>query len=209
LLCYPVNFFKLTDARTGGFKESLFGVIDRTKTDVGARLLKATILGPPTDLLTITTRQNLVEAFLHSDAADLVNLNETLARLPKLDRLLTGIATLTGGQQHAMSAKARRNIDTLIALKSTLAIFPEIAECTRALAACVETKDKGSASSSKDGSSIFLSAVGDNCTFEASLCLIMLSRLSTLIICTHACRQAIRFINYGTMAGFFEVERQD
>ena len=143
-------------------------MINRTRTDVGSRLLKATILGPPTDVLTINTRLDLVQAFLHSEAANWVALGDALSSLPKLDKLLTGIATVAGSQQ-AASAKARRNIDTLIALKATLALFPEIAECMRDMATTVESKSKGAAGGSQGDTALFLSAVAENCTFEESI----------------------------------------
>jgi DNA mismatch repair ATPase MutS len=55
------------NARTGSQKESLFGIINHTKTDVGARFLKAQLLGPPTDEATINTRLQMVEFILASD----------------------------------------------------------------------------------------------------------------------------------------------
>jgi len=54
----------ISNAKSGNQKDSLFGVINFTKTIVGARLLRATILRPLTDIITLETRLDLVEMLL-------------------------------------------------------------------------------------------------------------------------------------------------
>lgn len=81
------NLELISNTRSGNQKESLFGVINHTKTVVGARLLRSNILRPSTgedkravalfsaayrsnllpaltDIPTITTRLDVVELFL-------------------------------------------------------------------------------------------------------------------------------------------------
>ena len=50
------NLEVVADRRSGKHKMSLFGVVNATKTKVGARLLRGTLMAPPVDRGTIETR---------------------------------------------------------------------------------------------------------------------------------------------------------
>jgi DNA mismatch repair ATPase MutS len=55
----------ISNARTGSQKEgTLYGIINKTKTDVGAKALKANLLAPLTDKVTIEGRLALIELFI-------------------------------------------------------------------------------------------------------------------------------------------------
>ena len=54
----------ITNAKNGNQKESLFGVINFTKTIVGARLLRSNLLRPYMDILTLNTRFDMIEFLL-------------------------------------------------------------------------------------------------------------------------------------------------
>ena len=69
---------------------TLFEVINRTKTSMGARLLKKWLLKPLIDKSYITKRQNLVETFSKS-ALLLADTRESLKGTPDLERVLTKI----------------------------------------------------------------------------------------------------------------------
>lgn len=54
----------LANARTGSARDSLFGVVNRTQTAVGTRLLRAQLVSPVNDLFTLNTRFDAVEDLL-------------------------------------------------------------------------------------------------------------------------------------------------
>jgi len=55
-----LNLELITNARDGNQRESLFGIINHTKTVVGARFLKSNILRPNIDVSTIQTRLEII-----------------------------------------------------------------------------------------------------------------------------------------------------
>jgi DNA mismatch repair protein MSH4 len=58
----------VVNARSGNQQCSLFGVMNRTKTAVGARLLRSNILNPCTDVPTILERSNLASHIIFSSS---------------------------------------------------------------------------------------------------------------------------------------------
>ena len=62
-----VHHLELIASSHGSVKTSLFGVVNHTRTAVGARLLRAQILSPPSTLDTITRRQDAVEELLSDE----------------------------------------------------------------------------------------------------------------------------------------------
>jgi DNA mismatch repair protein MutS len=100
--------------REGTREGSLLGVMDRTMTAGGARLLKAWVLEPLAQVPDILHRQDGV-ADLLGDPARLKRLREALARLHDVDRLLARIACGRGSARE------------LVSLRETLARTPEIA----------------------------------------------------------------------------------
>ena len=114
-----INHLELvSNARTGSSKYSLFGTINNTKTVVGARLLKACLLRPSTDVTTINTRLDCVELLLKNNRS-FGQIIEILGKFPDLDRVLTGLTTVPK-QINAKTASV--SIDTLICLKDTLKV---------------------------------------------------------------------------------------
>ena len=57
----------LRNSRSGNQRESLFGVINHTRTSVGAQKLREFLLQPSADVATITARQDLVEILTSSE----------------------------------------------------------------------------------------------------------------------------------------------
>ncbi len=107
---------------SGNNKECLFGIINNTKTTVGARLLKSNILRPHTDAVTIETRLDLVELLLKGNKK-FSEIVRVLTLYPDLDKLLTGLTTIPK-KQNAKTAKL--GIDTLISLKETLLVSNQL-----------------------------------------------------------------------------------
>lgn len=81
--------------RTGQAQGSLLGVLDRTVTPMGGRLLRRWVNEPLLELTRLVARQNAVEAFFHNATARQEAI-DTLKRIGDLERLtnraLTGIA---------------------------------------------------------------------------------------------------------------------
>jgi DNA mismatch repair protein MSH4 len=124
-----INLELISNLRSGGQKESLFGAINYTKTVVGARLLRANILRPSTDIATLEMRLDVVELFLSNNRC-FTEVVKLLKQLPDLDKMLTGLSLTF---KIATVKTARACIDTLIFLKQTLQIAPLLAEALMGL----------------------------------------------------------------------------
>lgn len=141
-----LNLELLSNARTGKTANSLIGTIDCTKTSVGARLLRTSIMAPPTRVDTINARLNLVDAFLEDEEFFYVTM-EHLQALPDIDRMLTHMALKpkaagarggrggtnaalfgNGEQKQAQARMASRGIAALVCIKSTLGVIPTFAK---------------------------------------------------------------------------------
>eukprot|EP00904_Undaria_pinnatifida_P001084 jgi/Undpi1/10977/HiC_scaffold_30.g13278.m1 len=114
----------ITDARSGGQKKSLFGVINHTRTAVGARLLRSTILGASTDIATIEERLDLVTFFLTMEGVFTSTL-KILGSLMDLDRMLSDLVTVP---KQVTPVTAGRSIATLICLRHTLRLMEPLAD---------------------------------------------------------------------------------
>ena len=128
----------IRNRRTGNQKESLFGVLNYTKTIGGERLLRANILRPNLDLVTINTRLDFVEMMLQQEQY-LLEISEILSEFPDLERLLSGLST----SSPSISLKsAKVGIDTLIYLKSSLDLLStRLAPTLQLLQKSIRSKD--------------------------------------------------------------------
>ena len=152
-----LNLELVRNRRTGNKQDSLFGVMNNTKTTVGAALLRKNLLNPCTDITTINLRLNVVESFLRCNRiyADVASF---LGKFPEFERMLSGLVT----KPKTITAKtAKIGIDTLIYLKSTLQIAPLLAQSLLNLMdICKELMDEEeSAQDEVDGASLILSIV--------------------------------------------------
>src|SRR5205807_1092416 len=77
--------------REGTREGSLLGVMDRTRTAAGGRLLKAWLLEPLAQVADILHRQDGV-ADLHADAARLKSLRDSLSKVHDVERLIARIS---------------------------------------------------------------------------------------------------------------------
>ncbi|KAJ3372212.1 MutS protein msh4 [Allomyces arbusculus] len=75
--------------QSGHASHTLFGVLNQTKTTMGAQLLRCTVLQPSVDQLAIETRLDAVQEIIETDglAASLVR---ALKDLPNVDKLISG-----------------------------------------------------------------------------------------------------------------------
>lgn len=112
------NLELLPDGRDRSPGGTLFEVVNRTRTSMGARLLKRWLLKPLLQLDQIMERQNLVAA-LFEDGMLLATLREQLRDLPDLERLLSKIVL---GSRNPRDMQALcRGIEALPALHERVA----------------------------------------------------------------------------------------
>lgn len=99
---------------------SLLWAIDKTQTNMGARLLKSWICQPLKNLSEIIKRQNIIEEFiLKSDVRN--NLSELLSKVYDIQRLSTRLSNNSANPRDFLS------------LKDTLFLLPEFIEITKKL----------------------------------------------------------------------------
>jgi DNA mismatch repair protein MSH4 len=82
---------ELLTSATGQGRASFFSAIDCTRTSVGNRLLRSTIMAPPCRLATIYSRLELVETFLSNEQL-FYSVLKQLQSLPPIDKMLGDIA---------------------------------------------------------------------------------------------------------------------
>jgi len=117
------NLELISSLRDGNQRESLFGVLNRTKTKTGARFLKSQILRPSADLLTLQTRFKVVEMFT-GDSGLMAQTAKLLGSLPDMDRMLSGVTQVP---KSLTQVTVKQSIDALIMLKSVCGIASELA----------------------------------------------------------------------------------
>ena len=132
----------LVNAKTGKKQGSLINTIDCTKTTVGNRLLRSTIMAPPCQLATIQARLDLVDTFLSDENLFYLILGQ-LRHLPPIDKMLSDIVLISRPansmaersteisrkmKTNAESATlAQKGILSLVSIKTTLESIPSIA----------------------------------------------------------------------------------
>ena len=101
----------------GGKTTSLLGVLNRTKTPMGARLLRARLGQPLRDPTAINARLDAVEHFVRH-GIEREQVRERLARVPDLERLLA--RTVTGAASPRDLLGLRRGLETGFELGESL-----------------------------------------------------------------------------------------
>ncbi|XP_070563567.1 mutS protein homolog 4-like [Ptychodera flava] len=95
---------------------TLYGILNYTKTPMGARMLRSNILQPPSDLETITLRQDCVTELTENEEM-FYNLQSVLSRFVDVDHLLS-LCVQIPKQENIKTADSR--ITCVIYLKHTL-----------------------------------------------------------------------------------------
>lgn len=106
----------INNAISGSQKQSLFDAINFTKTVVGARLLRASLLRPLTDVASLETRLDMVEMLLKNNGI-FNEVVEVVGRFPDLDKMLSGLCATP---KTCTARTARIGIDTLIFVKHAI-----------------------------------------------------------------------------------------
>lgn len=108
------NLELVFSSSTGGKRGTLIGVIDKTQTSMGARLLRSWVLMPLIDKEKINERLEAVEAFV-SDPEKNDRVQELLGEVYDLERLASKLGS------------SNANAKDLVALKHSLQKIPELA----------------------------------------------------------------------------------
>lgn len=112
---------ELTETLRGKGKfGSLLWAIDKTQTNMGARLLKSWVCQPLKSLEQILERQNLIEQLINQPQTR-VNLTELLSKVYDIQRLATRLSNHSANPRDFLS------------LKSSLMLLPEIVEQIKTL----------------------------------------------------------------------------
>ena len=108
---------ELAQTMAGERAGSLLGVMDRTQTGAGGRLLAAQLAAPVTDLDRINGRLDRVQHF-HDDHGLRAGIRERLAQCPDLERALSRLSVGRGGPRDL--AAIRDGLELAGALRETL-----------------------------------------------------------------------------------------
>lgn len=114
------NLEVLSSQQTGAKAGSLLGVLDRTKTSMGARRLRSWLLHPLKDLVRIRTRQDAVGELIENRHLRL-QLQELLASIYDLERLTVRVSLGSAGPKDLVALKDTLN--TVPAVKRILSLF--------------------------------------------------------------------------------------
>ncbi|KAG7364106.1 DNA mismatch repair protein MutS [Nitzschia inconspicua] len=93
---------ELLTSSSGKVQGSFFSAIDCTRTTVGNRLLRSTIMSPPCRLATIHARLELVETFLSNEQL-FYNVLKQLQVLSPIDKMLSDIAMIPNDQPKSLN----------------------------------------------------------------------------------------------------------
>lgn len=123
---------ELTERLSGELHGSLLGVLDKTSTAMGSRLLRNMLLNPLRNNTEIEGRLDLVEALAHANKR--FELSELLSSIGDLERIVARIGL--------RSAKPR----DLSTLRDSISLLPELKELLRT---CVQQSNDAGAQSSE------------------------------------------------------------
>ncbi|PVD38561.1 hypothetical protein C0Q70_01177 [Pomacea canaliculata] len=118
------NLELLENRRDPFSNHSLFGVLKYTHTAGGARLLRSNILQPPSDLETITMRQDVVREFTEKEEV-FYNLKGVLSKFLDVDHIIS-LCVQIPKNDNVKTAESK--ITTVICLKHLLELVPVLQE---------------------------------------------------------------------------------
>ena len=120
---------ELVRTLSGERRGSLLGVIDRTVTGAGARLLTSRVSAPPTDPAVIVHRLDTVTHFVEAERQR-GDIREVLRRTPDLERALSRLALERGGPRDLLAVRDGLGVtgtlrDRLVRSEASIADPPE------------------------------------------------------------------------------------
>ncbi len=99
-----INLELFSAIRDNNKKNSLLSVIDKTKTAMGGRLLKQTIIKPSTDIKKIKSRLNEVE-FFYKDTSLNQQIRESLRHVADIERIISKLSINLGNPRDLIQFK--------------------------------------------------------------------------------------------------------
>lgn len=124
--------------RTRKTQGSLLGVLDRTITAMGARLLRIWINQPQLDLKVLNARLDFVEA-LTKDEPLRLELREALRSISDLERLTNRLLIRKAGPRDLIAL--RQSLDAVPVIRALLDPVPALAGLSERLDPCAEVND--------------------------------------------------------------------
>ncbi|MBL8153947.1 MAG: DNA mismatch repair protein MutS [Anaerolineae bacterium] len=112
---------------------SLLGILDRTVTAMGARLLRAWINQPMLDLTRLNARLDAVEALSQNDALR-AEMGQALRSIADLERLTNRLVIGRAGPRDLLGLKA--SLEVIPQLQALIQNVPALASLTRTLNPC-------------------------------------------------------------------------
>ena len=130
---------ELTETIRGGQSQgSLLGVLDRTVTPMGGRLLRRWISQPLLELARLQARQDAVEALFENTTAR-AELMPALKRISDLERLANRVIGGLAGPRELIAL--RDGLEIVPALRGLIAALPALASLHESLDPCEEIAD--------------------------------------------------------------------
>ena len=121
------NLELLRNLRTGDQRTSLFGVLNHCRTAAGARMLRAALVQPSTDLDTITTRLDCVVELVDRGETLGADLQKILPQLADCDRMLKLFIEKRNDQAADSAQRSEACIAAVLQLKQVLQTAPSLA----------------------------------------------------------------------------------
>jgi DNA mismatch repair protein MSH4 len=117
---------------SGSKRCTLLGILDRTKTPMGRRLLRMNILQPPCSLNVIEDRLHVVQVLSKSEE-NVFSIQSNLKQLNDLDRIISYIVrvpkSISGSTSMLAVQHAEAKINHIIELKQTIKAIKVITDC--------------------------------------------------------------------------------
>ena len=121
------NLELLRNLRTGDQRTSLFGVLNHCRTAAGARMLRAALVQPSTDLDTITTRLDCVVELVDRGETLGADLQKILPQLADCDRMLKLFIEKRNDGAADSAQRSEACIAAVLQLKQVLQTAPSLA----------------------------------------------------------------------------------
>ncbi len=113
---------ELTESLTGDKNACLFGVLDRTITGAGGRLLHSRVANPLLDIKEINNRLDVIEFFMENNSVR-EDFREILRSCPDIERAVSRISLGRGGPRDL--ANIGQGLDIVPKIKNLLAEFSQ------------------------------------------------------------------------------------
>lgn len=132
---------EVINSECGGVKSTLFGVLNRTSTSMGERMLRINLSQPPSDFPTISSRLDCVEELCCSTSLlneigqalkklRSIDLDRLISQLARVDKKTVKVSSASSAIDAATLTKIEATIVSLVALRSLFRVLEELANAT-------------------------------------------------------------------------------